>query len=116
MNNVQIILNFKLLNPSSSLLSTNSPFSSRSWLRPLPCLLRSSLTTLARPPPQPSLIFSFLFFSLVLFFAIVILRNEDEAETDADATAGRVAAVTIRDTAVPRVVAPTTTTKDAARA
>ena len=54
------LLNFKPLNPSSSLLSTNSPFFSRSWLRPLPCLLRSSLTTLARPPPQPSLFFLFL--------------------------------------------------------
>ena len=44
------------------------------------------------------------------------LRNEDEAETEAVDTAVRAAAATKRDTAAPRVAAPTTTTKDAARA
>ena len=44
------------------------------------------------------------------------LRNKDEAETVVVVTVVRVVVVTIRDTAVPRVVVPTTTTKDAARA
>ena len=44
------------------------------------------------------------------------LRNEDEAETVAVETAARAVVVTIRDTTATRVVVPTTTTKDAARA
>ena len=44
------------------------------------------------------------------------LRNEDEAETVVVVTVVRVVVVTIRDTAVPRIVVPTTTTKDAVRA
>ena len=53
---------------------------------------------------------------LLLWDACHFIRNEDEAETDAGATDARVAVATIRDTAVPRVAEPTTTTKDAARA
>lgn len=44
------------------------------------------------------------------------LRNKDEAETVVVVTVVRVVVVTIRDTAVPRIVVPTTTTKDAVRA
>ena len=44
------------------------------------------------------------------------LRNEDEAETVVVVTVARVVVATNRDTAVPRVVDPTTTTKDAVRA
>ena len=46
----------------------------------------------------------------------LILRNEYEAETEVDVTVARVVVATNRDTAVPRVVDPTTTTKDAVRA
>ena len=98
-HNVQFLLNsltLKLLNKKALRIEQSFPTQLTVDYRPL--TIDSPTSQLTAPASQ------------------LILRNEDEAETVAVVTVVRVVVATKRDTAAPRIVEPTTTTKDAVRA